>query len=121
MMTYNQRLREIPMITLHELTQGSDLLRSPRIFGLSMRIQPTLIADANRMAIMPHDMSPRLRDIPAVLDGAVTTHIFMITDAFPALLSMVGIDLRNGVMLMRHNPVAVNDNHINFTHNFNVL
>lgn len=120
-MTDDDGIRKIRMITLHELPQGSDLLRSPRIFGITIRIQPTFIAYPNRMPIMPHDMSPRLRDIPAVLDGAVTTHIFMITDAFPALLSMVGIDLGNGIMLVRHNPVAVNDNHINFTHNFNVL
>ena len=120
-MTDDDGIRKIRMITLHELPQSTDLLRSPRIFGLSMRIQPTLIANPNRMAIMPHDMSPRLRNIPAVLDSAITPHIFMITDALPALLSMVGIDLGNGIMLVRHNPVAVNDNHINFTHNFNVL
>ena len=74
----------------------------------------------NRMAIMPHDMSPRLRDIPAVLDGAVTTHILMITDALPALGAMVRIDLRNGVMLMRHNPIAVNDDHCNPSHRHEV-
>ena len=73
------------------------------------------------MEIMPRHMSTWLRDIPAMLNGTVTTHEFMITDALPALGAMVGIDLCNGVMLMRHNPIAVNDNHCNLTHNLNVL
>lgn len=117
MMTYNQRIRKISMHLLHELPQGTNLLRRPRILGLSRRIQPAFEAYPDRVTVMVHHMSTRLRDIPAVLDGPIATHVFMITDALPALGAMVLIDLRYGVMLVRHNPIAVQDNHCNLSHN----
>ena len=116
MMTYNQRIREIPMIPLHELPQGTDLLRSPRIFGLSMRIQPTLIADADRMPIMPHDMGTHLREMTTSLDSAITSHDEVVADTLPALALVPIVDVFRRAPLSRPDSRAMNDDKSDLSH-----
>ena len=89
MMTYNQRIREIPMITLHKLTQSTDLLRSPRIFGITIRIQPTLIADTNRMGVVMAGVHADLLFITRLIDLTVLLNVVVVGDPFPVETGIV--------------------------------
>ncbi len=48
------------MHLLDEFPQRPDLLRRPGVRGLTFCIEAPLIADANGVSVMPHDMGTHL-------------------------------------------------------------
>lgn len=116
MMSDDDSIREIRMITLDELSQGTNLLRCPRILSLSRRIQPAFVADRNRMSVMPHTVGTHLSEMSANLHAAVTTHHIVVPDPLPvdavshSLLVPV-INLRRRACLVRTYRRTMNDNH----------
>jgi hypothetical protein len=83
MMPNDQSIRKLLMQLFQQLTERSLLLRRPGVNLVALNIEATLVTDTDTVFVMTHDMSPRLRESSALLDGAVTTHHEMIADALP--------------------------------------
>lgn len=116
MMTDDNSLREIGMHPLHQLSQGTNLLRRSGIDLLPRSIQTTLIADANGVAIMPHDMGPHLFEASSCEDLPLTVHPEMIADTLPALGLVVVVNLLDSVVLIGSETIAMQHDHSYFSH-----
>ena len=115
-MPKDDSLRKHPMHALHQLPQGPHLLRRPGISSNTSCIQPTLIADANRMAVMPHDMGAHHFETSSSEDLPLSVHPEMVADTLPALRPVVVIDFLDRIVLIRSETVSMQHDHRNLPH-----
>ena len=111
-----------------DLVQYDHLFSSPVVFinGLLMKgslpkgraggeSPPTLVADANREAVVALDMASDHFYGPAVIKRTVSTHIEMISRiSAKASSTMAGDELREGEVLIGPRVGAVQDQEVNF-------
>ena len=116
MMTNDDSLRKVSMHPFHQLPQGTNLLRRPCVAGFPSRIESTLIADADRMAVMPHNMGTHLFKASSSEDFPLSVHPEMIAYTLPTLGLVVSIDLLDTIVLMGSETIAMQHDHRNFTH-----
>ena len=84
--TLTQRFEQLPHAGL--------LFSRARVGGLTADVEPTLIADADRVGIMVQAVGTCEPFRTAWLNCSVTTDHVMVADAkFPAPLAMPGVDL----------------------------
>ena len=111
MVTYNQCIGEVSVHLLHELTQGTNLLRGAGVAGFTSRVEAALVADPDRMPVMPHDMSPDFREMTTNLHGTVAPHHIVVTDTvLESTFTMPAVNIRCATPLPRPHRRAMNDN-----------
>ena len=116
-MTYNHRIRKMGMHPYHQITQRTNLLQCTRVSLDTVSIQPTLVADANRILVMPYDMSTDLPQRTTGIDGSIASHPEVVADTLPSLRLVVVVNLLDSVVLIGAKPVAMQHDHSNFSHN----
>lgn len=120
MMPNNQRIREVSMHPLHQFAQRTNLLGSAGISSIPCRVKPTLVADADRVLVMSYDMSTHLFQPSADKDLPLAVHPEVIAYTLPSLRLVVGINLLHAVMLPGPNPITMQYDKSNFSHNLKV-
>ena len=116
MMTDDNGMRKASMITLNKFTQCTDLFRSTRVSGDTVLVQPTLVADADRIFVMPHTVGTDLPKRTTCIDRTVAGHPEMIADALPSLGLVVVVNFLDTVVLIGSETITMQHDHRNFPH-----
>ena len=89
---------------LMQLVQQFDdtlrLLLGASIAWFAMLIQSTLVADANRTAVVRATMRPHLQQFAMLRNGAILTNVKMVADGAKATLLMVTHQLFHTIILI---------------------
>jgi hypothetical protein len=100
-----------------QLSQGSLLFSRSRVGGLTSDVEPALVADANRVAVVVQAVGADLLFRTAWLYLSVTTDHVVVADAeVEASLAVPRINLCRGTGLVGPYYTAMNNNQCNYTH-----
>jgi hypothetical protein len=80
-MAYNHGAGVTPVEIFEQLSHGSLLLSGTRVGGLTADVEPTLVADANRVGVVVHTVGTDHPFRPSGLDLSVTTDDVVVADA----------------------------------------
>ena len=99
-MSHNLRFRKQFMQFIQQFDDTFRLCLGAGIAWLAMLIQATLIADANRAAVVRAAMCPHLQQFAVLRDGAILTNVKMVADSAKATLLVVTHQLPNTIILI---------------------
>jgi len=93
-MTYDQRLRVGCMKLFNQFPQTAPLCLGTRVGRSPSDVEPTLVADANGVGIVPYAVGTYHPFWPSRLYAAVASHHIMVADAeLPAPTPVVAVNL----------------------------
>ena len=117
MVAYNHGAGVTPVEIFEQLSHGSLLFSGTRVGGLTADVEPTLIADANRVGVMVLAVGTDHPFRPSGLDCSVTTDHVVVADAeVKTSLAMPCVDLRCRARLPGPHCRTVKDNQRNDSH-----
>jgi len=99
-MSHNLRLREDTMKPEQHIVDSFSLLRGQGVAWLALLIQSTLVADANRTAIVRSRMGTHFEQEPMLRHRSVLSDIEMIPDVIETPLLMVSSELFHRIVLV---------------------
>ena len=99
-----------------QLPHGSLLLRCPGTISNTIGIQPTFVANTDRVAVMWVTVSTDLLNRSSELNRSIPAHHIVIPDALPASLLVPQADVRSTAPLPRTDSRAMTNNKRNNPH-----
>ena len=109
-MSYDLGAGVTPVEIFEQLSHGSLLFSRTRVGGLTADVEPTLIADANRVGVMVLAVGTDHVFRTSGLDRSVTTDHVVVADAeVESPLAVPSIDLSRRTHLVRPHCRTMND------------
>ena len=94
MMPHNLRFRKEFMQLIQQFDNTFSLCLGASIAWLAMLIQTTLVADADRTAVVRSAMRPHLQQLAMLRNGSILTNIKMVADGTKATLLMITVSIQ---------------------------
>ena len=117
-MSYDHGAGVTPVKVFEQLSHSSLLFRRSRVGGLTSDVEPTLVAYADRVAVVVHAVGTDHPFWSSGLNLSVTTDHVVVPDAeVESPLAVPCIDLSNRTCLVRPHRGTVNNNQRYSSHN----